>query len=342
MTIYFCLFELACAHSEENNKMFDDITSEIGQAPPETNRVAVILGYFDGKSYIADQLCSIFNQSHTAFHIFLWDDCSATPFSFDDINLDTEQLAKISIGVRPENIGFTDNFLNALASINDSFEYFAFSDQDDIWREHKLEKAIAALSAISSSIPALYSARTEIVDVTCSQTLGYSSLFSRPPSFANALIQNIGGGNTMVFNKAAKDLIIASKINALVVSHDWWCYQIVTGAGGCVVYDSEPCLKYRKHGANLAGENISWSARFLRIRGLLQGIFRDWNDINIKALTDKKHLLTKDNVRALNDFTEARKSGLLKRVVLFRRSGIYRQTLFGNLGLLLGILLNKV
>ena len=309
--------------------------------PPE-NGIAVILGYFDGEAHVAEQLQSIFEQSYQSFHVFVSDDQSSTPFSIQALDINTEYLAKLSIGSRAKNVGFSNNFLNTLASIDGSFEYFAFSDQDDVWHENKLEKAIGALSVTSSDIPALYCSRTEIADATCEQTLGYSPIFSKPPSFANALVQNIGGGNTMVFNKAARDLIVASSLNSSVVSHDWWCYQIITGAGGYVVYDPEPYLKYRQHSNNLVGANISLGARFFRIRELFQGRFRTWNDINLKALAEHKHLLTTKNLSVLNDFIEARQSNLLKRLFLFKRSGIYRQTMLDNLGLLLGILLNRV
>ena len=306
------------------------------------SRVAIILGYFDGQSFIGEQLQSIIEQTHSALHIYLYDDDSRLRFSPDSFDLDQNSLSKMSVGVRPQNIGFTNNFLNALASVSDEFEYFAFSDQDDVWHEDKLEKAIAALEKAPSEQPALYCARTEIADATCEHTLGYSPLFNKPPSFANALVQNIGGGNTMVFNRAARDLILEATQDATVVSHDWWCYQIVTGAGGHVIYDSEPCLKYRQHDHNLVGANTSWRARFLRMRGLLRGRFREWNDINLAGLSAHKHLLTKSNQRVLDDFVEARQSSLIKRLFLFKRSGIYRQTLFGNLGLLLGVFLNKV
>ena len=307
-----------------------------------TPRVAVVLGYFEGREYVCDQLRSILDQSHSAVHIYLCDDNSEPRFSFNGFRLDSAQLSQISIGLRSRNIGFTNNFLNALASISDEFEYFAFSDQDDIWHQDKLERALAALAKAPTQKPALYCARTEIADATCEHTLGYSPRFNKTPSFANALVQNIGGGNTMVFNRAARDLIINVTVDANVVSHDWWCYQIVSGAGGYVVYDPEPCLKYRQHANNLVGANTSWRARFLRIRGLLQGRLRTWNDINLKALSEHSHLLTADNRKILNNFTEARQSSLLKRLFLFKRSGIYRQTLFGNLGLLLGVFLKKV
>jgi glycosyltransferase involved in cell wall biosynthesis len=307
-----------------------------------TPHVAVVLGYFDGQDYVCDQLRSILDQSHSAVHIYLCDDKSEPRFSFDGLRLDSDQLSQISIGRRPRNVGFTNNFLNALASISDDFEYFAFSDQDDIWHQDKLERALVALAKAPAEKPALYCARTEIADATCEHTLGYSPRFNKTPSFANALVQNIGGGNTMVFNRAARDFIINAAVDTNVVSHDWWCYQIVSGAGGYVVYDPEPCLKYRQHANNLVGANTSWRARFLRIHGLLQGRFRTWNDINLKALSEHSHLLAADNRKILSNFIEARQSSLIKRLFLFKWSGIYRQTLFGNLGLLLGIILNKV
>jgi glycosyltransferase involved in cell wall biosynthesis len=321
-----------------------DRADELNETLESTeNKVAIILGYHNGENYVAEQLKSILRQSHQAFHVFITDDRSSNPITTDVLRVDTnKQLSKLSIGIRPENVGFATNFIRALADIDQPFEYFAFSDQDDVWHTNKLENALAALSEVSADTPALYCARTEIADETCSQILGYSTLFSKPPSFANALVQNIVSGNTMVFNNAARQLIVASALNAHMDSHDWWSYQIVTGAGGYVVYDPEPCLKYRQHANNLVGANTSWRARFLRIRGLLQGRFRTWNDTNLKVLSEHSHLLTRDNNKILSDFIEARQSSLIKRLFLFKRSGIYRQTLFGNLGLLLGVFLNKV
>jgi len=305
-------------------------------------KIAIILGYYNGEAHVDEQLESIFSQSHSALHVFIGDDHSPSPFDADVLKIEFKKRLKLSVETRSENVGFAKNFLQSLACIDDSFEYFAFSDQDDIWYPNKLKKAIEELTKAPAHLPALYCARTEIADADCSQILGCSPIFNKPPSFANALVQNIGGGNTMVFNKAARDLIVAASRNTTVVSHDWWCYQIVTGAGGYVFYDSEPCLKYRQHSNNLVGANTSWSARLLRIRALMEGRFRAWNDVNLKALADHKHLLTDQNIRILNDFIGARQSSLFKRLKLVKHSGIYRQTLFGNLGLLFGLLLNRI
>lgn len=313
-----------------------------GSELTKENNVAIVLGYFEGKLFIEDQLNSIFNQTHSSHHVFLCDDQSRQPFAIEEHRLKNGDLAKLSIYKRSENVGFSSNFLTGLSDITDEFDYFAFSDQDDVWHRDKLGRAIKALGTVSVNTPALYCARTEISDAKCQQTLGFSPLFTKPPSFANALVQSISGGNTMVFNRAAKNLIVQAKLNTPVVSHDWWCYQIITGAGGFVVYDPEPCLKYRQHGENQIGANTNWRARLARLRSLLQGQFRAWNSINLKALVDHKYLLTTDNQETLNDFIAARQASLTKRLVLSKRAGIYRQTLLGNFGLLLGIILNKV
>ena len=305
-------------------------------------RVAVILAHWNSPDFLYDQLKSLLAQRRVEATVYIFDDHSKP----SNLGIwSAQELAdhpSVLTTLRARRVGYVKNFLLGLAHADRGSRYFAFSDQDDIWHEDKLERAIATLEQVPSEQPALYCARTEITDATCEHTLGYSPRFNKTPSFANALVQNIGGGNTMVFNRAARDLIINATVDANVVSHDWWCYQIVSGAGGYVVYDPEPCLKYRQHANNLVGANTSWRARFLRIRGLLQGRFRTWNDINLKALSEHSHLLTADNRKILSNFIEARQSSLIKRLFLFKRSGIYCQTLFGNLRLLLGIILNKV
>ena len=306
------------------------------------NHVAIILAYYDGHLFIKDQLKSIFEQSHKALHVFLFDDKSKIPFNLDNLQLDSEQIDKLSLTTYSQNIGPTKTFLNPLENIAEKFDYFAFSDQDDIWHEDKIEKAIKKLSKVPGNTPALYCARTEIVDANAENTLSNSSIFCKPPSFPNALVQNIGGGNTMVFNRAAKNLINKSLLNQDIIYHDWWVYQIISGAGGYIFYDPEPCLKYRQHDSNLVGANNSWRARLIRIRKLLQGRFREWTDINLKNLSENKHLLTISNQKVLDDFIKARQSTFFKRLYFFKRSGIYRQTLFGNFGIFLGIILNKL
>ena len=193
--------------------------------------------------------------------------------------------------------------------------------------------------------PALYCSRTAIADENCDSIIGYSPHFSKKPSFQNALIQSLGGGNTMVFNLAARNLIVQSiknLENQEIVSHDWWCYQIVSGANGVVYYDPEARIMYRQHGNNLVGSNNGWIARFFRVKGVFLGKFKRWNDLNCDALQSNRILFSTENQKMLDDFIAARKSILIKRLYFLKRSGIYRQTFLGNIGLIVSAIFNKV
>ena len=122
-----------------------------------------------------------------------------------------------------------------------------------------------------------------------------------PRSFRNALVQSIAGGNTIVFNQAAKDLLEKSGLQQ-VVSHDWWLYQLDKAAGGNVYYDSESTVLYRQHNGCLVGSKNGFRAKIDRICYVFSGRFKAWNTLNYQALMNISNLLSKDNQDILTTF----------------------------------------
>ncbi len=306
-----------------------------------TPKVAILLCTYHGQHYLAEQLNSFAAQTHTNWEAWVSDDGS------QDATQDILRLyernwpnGRISIHSGPEE-SFAANFLSLICKASIEADYYAFSDQDDVWEADKLKRAVEWLNTIPKSTPALYCSRTRLVDAD-NKEIGLSPLFSKSPSFSNALMQNIGGGNTMVFNNSARALIRETENNASIVSHDWWAYLVVTGCGGRVFYDRKPTVRYRLHNGNLVGENFSWAARLKRLRMLWRGRFRSWNDSNIAALRKMEHKLTLESRASLETFARARTMGLVSRLVNFKRSGIHRQTLLGNLGLIAAAIFRKL
>jgi glycosyltransferase involved in cell wall biosynthesis len=300
---------------------------------------SILIGLYDPKHYFIEQLESIHVQTYESWHIFLSDDSLSNQWQHQYSQHFTKLGVRISQGPK---IGFADNFLSLARNPELKSDLYAFCDQDDIWNEDKLEAILNIFTTLDNTIPRLYCGRTTIVD-SHNQAIGNSPLFSKAPSFKNALIQNIGGGNTMVFNNAARNLLLACPLDIKVVSHDWFFYQLVTGAGGEVIYDPRPYVRYRQHNANLVGANIGWSARVRRIKLLLAGRFKDWNEVNIEALSRVNHILTIENRKTLQLFMLIRTgNNFLTRLIRLKRSGLYRQTFLGNLGLIIGLLLGKV
>ena len=305
-------------------------------------KIAIVLGFYEGYEFINRQLQSIFDQTHQNFIIFISDDNSKDNFSIEKLNINERNKKKIRVGFRNKNIGYAKNFLSALVSINDYFDYYAFSDQDDIWYPQKLEKAIKSLEKYPEYQANLYGSRTELIGKSEEIKLGKSIEFKKSPSFQNALTQNIFGGNTMVFNRTAYDLISSSKINQKIIAHDWWCYQIISGAGGNVFYDKNIYLKYRQHNNNLIGSNISLKDKWMRLCKVANGNFKIQNDHNLRGIINNQNLLTINNGKTLANFIKARESSFLKRIFYFLKSGVYRQTLIGNIALFIGIVIKKV
>jgi glycosyltransferase involved in cell wall biosynthesis len=317
------------------------LKSLLQRSHPSVPKVAVLMCTMQGQHFLAEQLNSIATQTHPRWAIWASDDGSD-----DHTHAILEYYQshwgedRISIHAGPAE-GSTANFLSLTCRADIDADYFAYADQDDVWESDKLERAVNWLKTVPDGVPALYGSRTLLVDAR-NQHIGYSPLFDREPDFRNALVQSIAGGNTMVFNRAARDLLRQAGENVEAVTHDWWAYMLVTGCGGQVHYDPYPTVRYRQHDSNQFGSNVDPVAQLKRARLLLQGRFRGWVDHNLHALQRVRHLMTPTNQRVLDDFVQARQRRLLPRLVGLRRVGIFRQTTLGNLGLTLAAMINRL
>lgn len=318
-----------------------DAQRSIAPTNRATPKVAILLCTCNGERYLEEQFDSIFRQTYSKLEIHAADDCSQDA-TIGILNKLKQHDSRLSTIIQNQaRKGFAANFLSLVCNPAIEADFYAYSDQDDIWEADKIKRALAWLETIPAETPALYCSRTQLVSPE-NQTIGFSPLFKKTPAFANALVQNIGGGNTMVFNHAARKLLMLAGQDVAVVAHDWWTYLVVSGCGGRVFYDSYPSVRYRQHGHNLIGMNIGMQARFRRIRMLFEGRLKIWTDTNIKALEKLHNQLTDENRAVLNRFIDARNCSLAPRLLRFQQSGIYRQTLPGNLGLIAAAVFNRI
>ena len=293
--------------------------------------VAILMGTWNGARFLRAQLATIAAQSHRDWRLVVSDDGSTDGTR--------AVLAAFAAEVGPGRVevrdgprrGFAANFLALAGDPGLAADFYAFADQDDLWDADRLARGLARLGGLAAGRPALAGGRTRLVDED-GALLGLSPVFRQPPSFENALVQSIAGGNTMLFNAAAKRLFEAVP-DVAVVAHDWWAYQLVSGAGGTVIYDPEPFVSYRQHDDNLIGGNQGLRARGQRLRQLLAGRMAEWTDINLAALEAAAPLLTPEAAAKVALLREARRRRLLPRLALLRRLALYRQTRAGTASL---------
>ncbi|MFI4957141.1 MAG: glycosyltransferase family 2 protein [Gammaproteobacteria bacterium] len=305
-------------------------------------QIAIILCTYNGERFLNEQLESFSRQTFTDWALFVYDDGSTDRTSELIAQFEQAQPHHV-IHWKPnaQKRGFAQNFLNGIGSTPGEFDFYALSDQDDVWCESKLSRAVDYLRTAPEGIPAVYCSRTTLVDADM-KPIGLSSLFRRPPSFQNALVQSIAGGNTMVLNKAARALLLSADTHADIVSHDWLIYQLVTGAGGKVYYDLQPELLYRQHGANIIGSNLGFFARLYRMTNLFNGSFKTWMDKNLVVLQRNKQLLSTEHQLLLAVFLKCREESWSCRPFTFCKLGLYRQKSIDNLALYIAWVIGRL
>lgn len=296
---------------------------------------------YNGGRFLDEQINSIAKQTHTAWTLYASDDGS-TDDSRALLQAHMEKIPRMRVYKGPTR-GQMANILSLLDHAGpalDEGEWLAFADQDDVWLPHRLSRGVDHLRGVEG--PALYCARTLVTGQDLSNPR-LSKHHTRPPGFLNALVQNIASGNTILLNPDAARLIRQAAPGAgTVFAPDWWVYQLITGAGGTVIYDPEPALMYRQHGHNQFGENTSTAAGQKRLRQLLNGVFRGWVAGNTAALLHSDHLLTPANRANLHRFAKLQQQGALGRLATLLRLRLYRQTRLGTVAIWCAALLGRM
>jgi glycosyltransferase involved in cell wall biosynthesis len=285
-------------------------------------RVVVLMSTYNGERYVRKQAESILAQLPEGGRLLIRDDGS-----HDQTVAVIESMQDLRISlVRGRNIGFVRSFLMLLAEAPNDADMVMLSDQDDIWLPDKVARAWATIGA-SGSVPTLYCCRLRLVGPDLSP-LGLSPLWPRPPSFQNALTENIVTGCTAAINPAALRLLRECGDTGRIYFHDWWLYLVVS-AFGQVVFDPEPTILYRQHGGNAIGMGAGlaryWTIlRFLRKRNWVHILF---NQIENLRAVHGKHLPAAHQALLDASFDPRNWRAILRLVVVPRR---LRQTLLSD------------
>lgn len=242
-----------------------------------SKKVQVLMSTYNGEKYLEEQIESLLGQTYPNVEILIRDDGS-TDATAALLGRYEKQYDTIRVFFE-SNVGVTNSFFELLAKSD--ADYIAFCDQDDIWLEQKVEKAVEKLQAVDG--PALYCSNKILVDANA-HVIAKNDKRKPRPGFGNAVIECICTGCTAVMNRELAENIKAH-IPGHAILHDWWCYLVASYVGQ-VVYDQEAYILYRQHGNNAVGQSGSiWGtvkakARYLKQnRGKLRGQLTDFQNM---------------------------------------------------------------
>ena len=230
-------------------------------------KISVVLSSFNGAQFIEEQLISIIEQTIKPDEIIVCDDGSTD---------DTIQILKkfeasnqIKLVVNNSNLGILANFKLG-ASLANSNNYIAFSDQDDIWLPNKLTtnfEAILQLEAnpSNSATPCLvYSDLTFINEKGMTLNNSFYNLMGLDKfehCFETALFGSLLLGCTIFMNAPMRAEFLSAPDNKLFY-HDAWL-SLLGFSIGKIYFINTPLVKYRLHNNNASLQKFKKRNRFL-------------------------------------------------------------------------------
>ena len=290
-------------------------------------RIDILLATYNGGRFLAQQLQSLTDQTCDDWRLIVRDDGSN-----DDTLVVLGEWAErtgaemMLLEDGETGCGACENFARLLAASD--APYFAFCDQDDVWKPEKLFRLLTALQDAerehASALPML--AFCDLVPVT-EQLEPISNSFRAfcglsipsPARMAGHLmLQNVVTGCAMMGNAALRDTV--GTVPSAAMMHDWWL-ALVAATMGQIVDVPDALVLYRQHGANAIGARRSTltdhALRFAREPLVNFRHARDWvqgasRQSAVFANTYRGRL--DDDIFGLyRSFGEARQHGFVRR-----------------------------
>ena len=213
------------------------------------DKVLVLLSTYNGEKYLREQLDSIFNQEGVDVSVLARDDGS----SDDTIAILEDYATKYNLKIiEGNNINWMHSFWK-LVNTASNHDYYAFSDQDDIWDKDKLKKAINMLS-LYKNVPAIYCANQRLVNEKLQTIPTHEDKVNINEFKAQDLLVwgNLFRGCTEVWNNKLQEYVLNKRINDIDEPHDAFLMQICLLVG-TVMKDNSDVMSYRQHDNNTLG-----------------------------------------------------------------------------------------
>lgn len=162
-------------------------------------------------------------------------------------------------------------YLLAQAKAEGISDYVMFSDQDDVWFNHKVKRLMTRMKRLERELgkqhPILVHSDMEVVDRQLGQLapgfFKYQHMNPGRTGLSEILVENPVTGGALLMNRAMLEL--AAPMPEFCWMHDWWI-ALTASCFGTISWVREPLYQYRQHGTNTLGAKATGSAGDLRER----------------------------------------------------------------------------
>lgn len=258
-------------------------------------KVAVIMSTYNGEKYLNEQIDSILSQEKVDVYLHVFDDCSKDS-TVEIVNEYTKKHKNVILHINEKNKNYTYNFIDGLFTFKDNqeFDYYAFSDQDDVWMPNKLIAAIEKIKEVGKCT--LYCSNLSVVDADL-HDLGRNV---RDKNFKyhhyEQMLYCTTTGCTAVFDKAFKDLV-TSRYPENLVYHDYWVGLVANYCKKANYYlDASSYILYRQHGKNASGGALGKHSLKNILKFILFGVKQNFHILRLLLKYFAEELDEKDKM----------------------------------------------
>lgn len=289
-------------------------------------KVAILLSSYNGADYIEEQIESILKQDYTDFDLIIRDDGS-TDNTISIIKKILNEHDNVIL-IKGNNIGLVKSFFYLLEyAYTKKYDYYAFSDQDDVWLPDKISTAITKLQKCNNSTtPLLYSCTSSLVDRNLRSVGKTTEKQNKKITFFNTAIQNICPGHNQVLNKKLVQVLISANQNLeKIYSQDLWISN-AAAVTGKILFDNTYHTLYRMHGNNELGYG---KGNLGRLRGHLKRLHKNETQkmaIQLKVFSECfKKFLSNGEQNEISLFFASQNS-IVSRARYMIHTKLYRQS----------------
>lgn len=288
--------------------------------------IHILMATYNGGVYLQEQLDSIAAQTEKQWKLHVCDDRSEDSTMEILSAFQSRYPAQVEIFQNEVNRGAKQTFARLVREIREPGDY-AFCDQDDIWREDKLESLQKLLreTEIAGEPTLVYSDATVVDDrrVVLADSFMESSGLRLPDQkvFEGLLLCNRVQGTAMLWNQELHQMV--TEIPAQALMHDWWIALVAAGHGQ-IVYLPESLLLYRQHTNNVIGnfDRQAWH----------HGFGKKLKPGNWRMLLDNNHMLQKQRIEQAQAYVERYGDGRAEKYLEIMRRNRISRTLAGIQG----------
>ncbi len=259
--------------------------------------IIIMMSTYNGEKYLDAQLESIYYQSipeKLQMKLIIRDDGSTD----HTVEIAENWAKRMDIEIyQGSNMGARDSFFWLLKKAPRA-DYYAFSDQDDIWMPEKIQKAVEAINKgyhLYFSNLQYFSEENKLLD---KRLLSDDFVFS----FKRVWMCNPANGCTMVWDDKLQNYMRTVDHEYFTMHDEYIC--TVGLLFGKVFYDSEALVRYRIHEAN-----VTQSKDFTKKVRLWKEIWFGRSDYRVDKRAERllQHASNDFQKQVLKDLSDYRK-----------------------------------